>query len=85
MSVADLTAKSKPAWRDCAVCHALRELPDDKAAILVDLLSNTQVRYTELSQELAKDPLWRLDLNHQVLSRHVRAVGEVHRGMSPMR
>lgn len=88
MAVADLAKSSTPTKAPagkCSVCHALNELPKDKAKTLVALLSNPQVRYMELSDELAADPDWSLVIDHQALSRHARAIGPAHHGMKKLR
>lgn len=73
MAVADLIHKTQGVpHKTCATCHALANLPDDKAATLIDLLANPAVRYRELSDELAADPDWQLAVDWEALSRHAR-------------
>lgn len=86
LAIADLEkAQSTIPHRACHTCHLLSELPKDKAKRLLRLLSNPGVRYTELAYELATDPEWGINIDHQSLSRHARAAGKVHRGMTPLR
>lgn len=74
MAVADLIAKANTVpWQTCAACHAMNSLPDAQAAVLVDLLSNSAIKYSELADEINADPDWPIsDLDRQALSRHAR-------------
>jgi hypothetical protein len=72
VSIKDLADRTSLPHKTCGACYALESLPDDKAAVLVDLLSNPGIRYQELSDELAADPDWQLAVDWEALSRHAR-------------
>ena len=74
MAVSDLVHRAGTPHKTCATCHALETLDDAKAAVLVDLLSNPVVKYSELSHELASDPDWLLSIDSQALGRHARGL-----------
>lgn len=56
----------------CAVCNALEDLPAEQSAALLALLANPNVRYVTLSEELAADTDYPLDLHYESLRRHAR-------------
>lgn len=70
--LADLAAATGPGWRECQVCHALADLPTDKATLLRQLLASPMIRYSDLSHELSTDPDWQIDIDPGTLSRHAR-------------
>lgn len=73
MAIADLQAETdKAPWRTCAVCHALATIPPSEAKALNALLANKKMRYTELSDKLAKDTDTPLVIDADTLSRHAR-------------
>jgi len=72
MPLSDIAARreqSASAWQTCTTCALLASLPDDEAAILVDLLSDSTVRYSWLTEQLQADGH---DVDWQALSRHAR-------------
>ena len=73
MAISDLAKRvEEKLWQKCLVCHALENLPDVEAAALRDLLANPRVRYSELSNDLARDEDYPLDIPAETLSRHAR-------------
>lgn len=77
MAITDLERRSieKPTKGGpprCAVCNALEDLPAEQSAALLGLLSNPNVRYVTLSEELAADKDYPLNLHYESLRRHAR-------------
>lgn len=60
-------------WRTCAVCHHMTERGDDWSASMRRLLSNRQVKFTELAARLAADDE-EPDVGVDALSRHARGL-----------
>ena len=71
MGIADLVVSTEKVRKGppCTVCEALKRLDTDDAAALTRLLSDPDVRYSELSDALARE---HLDLSAGTLSRHAR-------------
>lgn len=74
MALADLENRRNTPWQTCETCHALANLPKDKAKRLRALLANELVRYAELETELATDPDWQVRIPREALSRHARGI-----------
>lgn len=72
MAVSDLVNRGGAPHRTCATCYELDRMDDAKSAVLLDLLANPLVKYTELAAELASDPDWLLEISSDALSRHAR-------------
>lgn len=71
MAISDIASKradSRPT-AGCAACALVNDLPDDEAAVLVDLLSDPRIRYNWLADELADEGH---PVDWQALSRHAR-------------
>lgn len=56
----------------CNVCNALADLPAKQSAALLSLLANPNVRYVALSEALAADEDYPLNLHYESLRRHAR-------------
>lgn len=56
----------------CTVCTALASLPESEAAGLRKLLADPDWRYTELSDRLALDEDYPLEIPHGTLARHAK-------------
>ena len=71
MGIADLVISAEKVRKGppCTVCEALKRIEPEDAEALVRLLSDPDVRYSELSDALAGEGL---DLSAGTLSRHAR-------------
>ena len=71
MGIADLVVSAEKARKGppCTACESIKSLSDEDAAALTRLLSDPTVRYTELSEALAREGLV---LAAGTLSRHAR-------------
>lgn len=70
---AALTEPDGLPWRTCATCHALAGMSDEDAAVLRGLLSDRNVKFSELEAALADDedsP----NIARDALSRHARGL-----------
>jgi len=71
MGIADLVISAEKVRKGppCTVCEALKRIEPEDAEALIRLLSDPDVRYSELSDALAGEGL---DLSAGTLSRHAR-------------
>jgi hypothetical protein len=72
MAIADITTQAPTKGRSgppCAVCSLLGRLPDSERDALLDLLTDKDRRYTELSRDLAAEGH---DLSAYSIGWHVR-------------
>jgi hypothetical protein len=74
VAISDIAATADTPRRParCGVCNALDSLPAKESKALLSLLANPAVRYVALSEELAADKDYPLDLHYEVLRRHAR-------------
>lgn len=70
---AALTDPDAVPWRTCQVCHALAGMTDGDAATLRRLLSDRNVRFSELEAALRDDPD-SPTIGRDALSRHARGI-----------
>ena len=74
MSLADLENEvTGLPWQTCAVCHYMTEQDEDRAGRLRRLLSNRDVKFSDIAKELANDPD-EPTIPHNALSRHARGI-----------
>jgi hypothetical protein len=71
MGIADLVVSTSKVRKGppCSVCALLKSLPEKESAALLRLLSDVDVRYSELSAALATEGH---DFAEGTLSRHAR-------------
>ena len=71
MGIADLVISAEKVRKGppCTVCEALKRIEPEDAEALIRLLSDPDVRYSELSDALAGEGF---DLSAGTLSRHAR-------------
>jgi hypothetical protein len=74
MAIANIRAQAAPIRKGppCEVCGFIATLSEQDAADLRDLLSDSMVRYSVISEGLANDPDTPADLPTNSLSRHAR-------------
>lgn len=75
MAITDIAASSpatSQAGPECAVCEFLAELPEDQAAALESLMSNTAWRYSAIAAKVKDDPDYPRDILSSTYSRHAR-------------
>ena len=70
---AALTEPDGLPWRTCATCHALAGMSDEDAAVLRGLLSDRNVKFSELEKALREDPD-SPTIARDSLSRHARGI-----------
>ncbi len=72
MALSKLASGERPAPRKCQVCVALADLPPKEAAALKNLLADPQWRYDKLSEALADDEDYPLNIHPDKLGKHAR-------------
>lgn len=69
MALSDAVAEKARKGPPCTVCFAMERLPAEESAALVQMLSDTGWRYTQISEELHKIG-W--DISNHTLGHHAR-------------